>query len=168
MKQISYYCNIILYLVGKLCNRFTSGQYLHLSKCTQLYTHIHVQYVFCCLLLEFNSCRYFFSKRLSFNSIIKCPSFSLFLQPLLCGSWRIFRGRWLQVAGATTSRNPLSLPRQPSPSSSHPLLSPGEIQFERARTSLKEGRKGAGFLRRKEKGGGVLKQRREKRWCAFW
>lgn len=94
-------------------------------------------------------------------------SLSHFSSSLFCGSWRIFRDRWLQVAPATTSRNPLSLPRQPSPSSSHPLLSPGEIQFERARTSLKEGRKGAGFRGARRKRGGVPKQRREKKMVRF-
>lgn len=87
---------------------------------------------------------------------------------LPCGSWRIFRGRWLQVAPATTSRNPLSLPRQPSPSSSHPLLSPEEIQFERARTSLKEGWKGAGFCGARRRGKESQSRREKKRWCAFW
>jgi len=85
-----------------------------------------------------------FSEELLFNSILSA-SLAFPLNPSsLAGSWRIFRGRWLQVAPATTSRNPLSLPRQPSPSSSHPLLSPGDSIRQSENES--EGRKGERVL----------------------
>ena len=111
-----------------------------------------------------------FWKCFHLTRLLNAPLFFIFPpRSFLCGFWRIFRGRWLQVASATTSRNPLSLPRQPSPSFSHPLLSLSQRDSIRESENESEGReKGYWLLWSKKKGGGVPKQKREKRWYAFW